>query len=931
MLVLRISILFFIISGILNPLFARQGKNTAVNGKETHDISGIMQDSLGKPVIGATVKIRYGKDSLVTHTDEDGVFYFENFGSATFTITVSGIGFSDVVRRYLNNYLKKTIVLDPIVLKQSVMELAEVKVNGTPSIKYKVDTVEYRAGDYTVPPAARLDELLKKMEGMEVGKDGTLVYQGQEVSQAKLNGKAFAGGEVKQAIQTLPASIVEKIQIIDDYGDFAAKTGIKDGAAKKTLNITTKPERSIGTFSYIKAQAGNNDRYANELTLDNLNANRVIHIGGDLSKTVNGIASADPISSSLNGDQFRPASQGNTAMATPAISYANEWNGALSLVASYSYNYLSNDAVVKSYGDNFYSRGLSSFSSENVNDNLLRAHEFKFQMDINPSKANFFQFTVAFIHHSAERQDSALTNALNDFNTGFEYQRSQLNNFLANPSTDYNFSTNYLHLFSKPKRIFSSQFSYSHERNRSDLEAKTRYSYYQDASFLNLVNDSLTNLLTVKSDRLNLYKANLVYTEPLSEFGRLELGAVLKLSNHINSAMSETQGNIPGGNALPYTNDFRFNFTDAKLSLVYRYGNNKSDLSLGVALMPSLLSTLEGQKNHNAQFRIVPVIKYSRSWSMVERFQFSYTAYNSEPNAQQLQPFTDRSDPNNLVLGNPMLKTAFTHFFNTNYSRYFPNQKINVSGGIDFRLYKDRVVADLGQFTSELANGITKTTTLTSFANKNGSYQAIGRYGLSKQLNNRAFALSFNGNVVINSMIALSNGSDYRVSTKQFNERFSARIAINNSFELNPYLGHRLISSGYSLADVAPDHTSIAQLALDGKLSFAKNFLCSFEINKNFVKGLSGNVSNPLIINAGIEKSFFKQRSLTLTFNCFDLLQQNNLIQQVITPQSNISTLSNPFSRYFLLGLRLNLQKWSGTPQRNGEPMKRRGDGSFIN
>ena len=120
-------------------------------------------------------------------------------------------------------------------------------------------------------------------------------------------------------------------------------------------------------------------------------------------------------------------------------------------------------------------------------------------------------------------------------------------------------------------------------------------------------------------------------------------------------------------------------------------------------------------------------------------------------------------------------------------------------------------------------------------------------------------------------------------------------------------------------------------LAVDGRMYFLKTFQINYSASKNFVVGLPGLRTNPLVINAGFEKEFGAKRSLVLTLNVFDLLHQNDYIQQTIAPGGGITnTMSNSLSRYFLVGLRLNLQKWSGTPKRNGRPLNRRGDGSFI-
>ena len=99
---------------------------------------------------------------------------------------------------------------------------------------------------------------------------------------------------------------------------------------------------------------------------------------------------------------------------------------------------------------------------------------------------------------------------------------------------------------------------------------------------------------------------------------------------------------------------------------------------------------------------------------------------------------------------------------------------------------------------------------------------------------------------------------------------------------------------------------------------------------KNFVTGLGALNTNPLVINAVAERQLAKKNNLYLTFNVYDILKQNNFIQQTVNTQGVTNTLSNSLSRYFMVGLRATFQKCGGRPQRNGQDLKRKGDGSFI-
>lgn len=218
---------------------------------KTRNVFGIVQDSTQETILGASITLLAKTDTLRTITNTEGIFYFKNVKPWVFSIKVEALGFIPKIINGSYNDTKKDITLDPIVLSTKSETLETVIVNGTPTIIYKTDTIEYRAKDYIIRESATIDELLKKMEGVDVEKDGTVSINGQKVEKAKLNGKEIFGGEVKLTVSNLPAEIADKIQFIDDYGISASKTGIKDAEAKKVLNITTKTEKSIGNMSRI--------------------------------------------------------------------------------------------------------------------------------------------------------------------------------------------------------------------------------------------------------------------------------------------------------------------------------------------------------------------------------------------------------------------------------------------------------------------------------------------------------------------------------------------------------------------------------------------------------------------------------------------------------------------------------------------------------
>ena len=276
------------------------------------EISGIVKDTTDFGIPGVTVRLTSDKDTLISSTNEDGIFVFKNVNRATYTMAFTMMGYKQQINKYKQNDAIPRVVMDPIVLKSAANTLNEVVISGTPSITYKTDTVEYKASDYIVRENATVDELLKKMEGMEVGNDGTLIHQGNNVTKAKINGKVYAGGDIGTAIQNLPAEIVDKIQIVDDYGDQAARTGIKDGDPEKILNIVTRTDKSVGNSANMKAGGGSNERYETSLFGTRLNGNQNIALNLRLNNTVNGVAKVDAMESNTDTGRGGGGNRGNS-------------------------------------------------------------------------------------------------------------------------------------------------------------------------------------------------------------------------------------------------------------------------------------------------------------------------------------------------------------------------------------------------------------------------------------------------------------------------------------------------------------------------------------------------------------------------------------------------------------------------------------------
>src|SRR5690606_26664214 len=138
---------------------------------------------------------------------------------------------------------------------------------------------------YAVREGDAVEEMIKKLPGVEVDKQGNVTTEGEPVTQVRLNGKDFFGDDAAAALQNLPADIVKNIQIIDDYGELSKLTGIKSGEPTKIININTEPDKETGYFVKGAAGLGTQDRYNGRLRANNFTHNQQVSFDGRLNNT----------------------------------------------------------------------------------------------------------------------------------------------------------------------------------------------------------------------------------------------------------------------------------------------------------------------------------------------------------------------------------------------------------------------------------------------------------------------------------------------------------------------------------------------------------------------------------------------------------------------------------------------------------------------
>ncbi|WP_225872790.1 outer membrane beta-barrel protein [Pedobacter frigoris] len=927
-------VLFLLISSTAKVSAQQPAKRETPPPLPTREISGIVKDTLDLGLPGATVSLTSDKDTLKTSTNNDGIFVFKDVKSATYTIVVQSLGYLKTSpMRFKQNDLTPRIVMDPIVMKEEKNTLNTVVINGTPSITYKTDTVEYKASDYVVRANSMVDELLKKMEGMEVGSDGSLVHNGESVLRAKLNGKEFLGGDVANAIKNLPAEIVDKIQIVDDYGDQAARTGVKDGDPQKILNITTRTDKSVGNIVRLSGAGGSNDRYNGEINGTRINQNQTIGVDSKYRNTVNGVGGGGTGGTTTSGEASFSIRDKIGKNVNFNVNYKYDGNDQLNLSSTFSKSVTNLRNILKLQTDSLVNT-FTTRGSQRTNDS--RGHNFRAEIEINLDSNDYLSFRPS-INYSSSSSNQADTS----YQTGYRHQYQVNANSSSSKSPQLGLVVGYQHRFDKLRRNFfvEGEVRTNNRSSDSDQDLFLRYFLNEDESEKS---DSLAYRLRLNKNLNTSYRGSMTYVEPLSTNTQIELNAQVNYNGYDNNAT--TRNRVNGGVSQvidSLSNIFNYSFTQARFAVNFRYGMSNTSrirFSAGLTAVPALLSGTKvslGTTTRRSSFNLIPIARMEYLWSRQHKVALNYSGNASEPTFDQIQPVRDVTNPNNAVIGNPNLKARFVHTIRSDYNNYIANSKLNYSIGVNASFNQNDVISSSVDIDDP--NVIVKPgqnpvkIRETRYINMNGVYRIGGNYNISKQLNNRKYNLSLSGSANYNNRITMTNGEKNINIVKSFRESFGPRINPTDWFEINPYVSYNHQTSDNTVLKNQSETNTLA-FNVDGTVYFLRSWIFKYNASKNYISGINANINNnPFVINATLEKELFNRRG-RVTVQAFDVLNQNNFVNRDFNDTGGYTdTKSNAVSRYFMVGLSVRLQKWSGAKGgRDGRGIRRRGDGSFM-
>ncbi len=907
-----------------------------VVAQSNYEVNGTVRDSSGLSVIAATVKLRSAKDSLFTRTNANGVFSFKGVKSGQFTLSITSLGFQSALRKYVYNEGEGNLALGIINLKNSSKQLNEVVISGRPSVTVKEDTLEFRAADYKLKDDALVEDLLKKLPGVEVDKDGNIKAQGKAVTRVRVNGKDFFGGDVKTATQQLPANLIDKVQLIDDYGDQANFTGVKEGDPEKILNIQIKSEKNNGYFTQGKIGQGNEGRYQGNISANMFNKTQQISVQGNLNNTNTSLFSFNgggggarvQLGGGGGGGGARVqlggggggGGDGLTRVASLGVNYRDEWSKKLTSYGNYSYANRNNEVYKTSQQQNISATGFLLNNQNSTSNTSTINHRFNWNLEYKIDSVNYLKVTPYF-NLGQSNGTSASTFAFLQDGTSLT---SNGNNGGINSSETPNLGADALfnHRFGKRGRTASVSLSLSKNNTTQDNDAINQTTNY-------LVGGPIAvyqRQLVTNNNTNTTARSGISYIEPLSRTESLEFNWNFSLADYQNGRI--TLGtNTPGGvltTVASQSNDYTYSFMTNRLGMNYRVTQKKYNYSLGLGVQPSLLSgtSVSNQTSYRrTALNLIPVLRYSYNFSKTKEFNASYNGRNNEPSFNQLQPVTDVSNPQFPIVGNPNLKAEFNHNINIRYNNFnfekgdvwFTNFSVNLT--------ENKIVSN----SVFLPNNKIETR----YTNTNGFYSVNGFYTWSKPFAERKYTLSINGMANYSNNINFVDGQKNTGKNLIISQGANFQLNPAQWIELNPGVNYTANKNTYSISAQQNTKVSTWNLTFNGKAYIHKTWILGADFTKALNKGYTSAFSvNPFIMNTYLEKQFLKNNAASLRFQIFDVYNENTSVSRSVSANSITDSRSNRLARYAMLTFSLKLQKFNGQQMPNmGNQMPSMGGG----
>ena len=898
----------------------------SVSAQTSGTIKGKLVDSLSKQSLkDATVTILDSRDSTLEVfglAKVDGSFSLSNISFGDMLIKANFQGYEPFSKKITFSKTNASIDLGTIYLKMASHDLGNVTVTES-GIRMKKDTMEITASAFKTKPNAVAEDLLKKIPGMEVAKDGSIKSQGEAVQRVLVDGKRFFGDDPKMATKNLPPDVIDKIQVFDDLSDQSKFSGFDDGNRVKTINFTIKKDKRKGMFGKAVAGIGTDGKYDESFNFSNMNGDQQLTFQGqanDINKqnfTQNNIGGGRGGGGNFGGGGG--ASSGITTVLAGGLNYRDAWSPKIEAYGSYFYNNPRVNSDQKSNTKNILSADSATYNdvaSSSISNSENHSFNFNLENRIDSSNSLIFRPNFRLQNSNPVSTSSTITTG-GPKNTPI-YQSVSKN---SSYNSGYNINGTNLqlrHRFAKKGRTVSLDLGFSASDNTGDGNNYSVNSFSKPSVKTDTINQHY-----VDSSRSVTFNPTVSYTEPIGKNQMIELRYSY---NYINSTTISNYYRFDNAaqkfsmfDSL-YSNSYKYTQASSTANLSYRIQQAKYNLNFGTGVQFTDLTSDNTTKNvivKRNYVNLTPNINFTYNYTRTKSLRIFYNGRTGQPNTSQLQPVKTTSNNVDFQVGNPDLKPQFNNSLRVLYTSFDPFTQHIIFATINGSITSNDIVSSITQNP----NG-GKTTT---FVNMGGTYNLSGYFNYGFPLKKPKSNLNLQTNINYNRSQSLLNNISNATQSTILSETVKWTTNLKNNFDMNLSTSFSYNPIHNSLSASQNTNYTTQSLAADFTVYSNNGWILASDFEyTHYGNRPPGYNTTVFLITPSIAKQFLKNKAGEFRLSCFDILKQNVAVSSSASANQTVNTISNNLTRYFMLTFTYNLRSFAGQQQR-GQGQERRG------
>lgn len=886
-------------------------------------LTGVVSDSTGGALSSATVMLLKKTDSTLVEfalSENDGRFTFEKISVGDFLLNITYLGYTSYYKTVSFSASNPSLDLGKVSLASQSTLLNEITVEGERNpMTIKKDTVEYNSAAFQVQPNANVEELLKKLPGVQVDRSGNVQAQGETVNRILVDGKEFFGRDPKMATKNLPASAIDKIQVFDKKSDQAEFTGVDDGQREKTINLTLKEDSRKGSFGNVNGGVGSEGRFQGKASLNKFGskekisfigmANNINNQGFSFEEYVGftgGMARGGGVQ--IDGDS--PINNGNntgfTNTYSGGLNYTNTLSEKTELNGSYFYSLLDKQTDRTLFRENFLADRTFFNTEDSKQNSQNQSHRLNVVLDHKLDSFQSIKLTSRVTFRGSNTFYEGETETLNaDYSPSNSNVRTNTSEGSASQLTN---DLLYRRKLSKPGRSYSANFSFNLNNDGNFGENLSENTFFKAGKSRI---DTIKQRFTQDNERIS-YGVRLSYTEPLFKKQYLEMNYDYRHND--NNQFREVYDLAFGLNPFEkfnsqlsnkYTTDYNYHRGGGN----YRFSGEKFNLTAGASIQYSLLTgelILTEQNIEKKYTNILPAVRMRWEVGKGKNLSADYSTNVREPSLTQLQPLVDNSNPLNIYVGNPDLRPEYSHNMGVRFFSFnqFSMTNLFIFSNIGYTQNKIRntQVIDDRYITTTRPENVANDLNISTRAN------------FGTRIKPLKIRINSNAGINRNKGLTYINGA----LSSTLSTSMSGGISIENQkkdlFDWQIGMDWSNSNTSYSIATQNARSFSVKTYTANINVPlFKKAINLSTNLDYEIYSGLSAGFNQAIPIwNSGLSVFVLKDKRGELKLAAIDMLNKNTGISRTADFNYTSDEQIRSLGRYFMLSFTYTLKGMGG-------------------